>query len=266
LIVGIAICGIVFVDKNDPWVKKVIELYKNGGKFYFGCFFLIMGVYLVSSLYDFRKNPEAFTDDLWKYRKTYYTLFIIVVGLGIVAGYIDYKNWQILLQLTAFVIFADLGVFKTPNITKIWSAEFQHRTKIEKAIEVNEDFIKSTSMKFQVFSDVIKQTEAYFELKSAIPQSWNDYQRELKQYLHLYTEKFRFKLDLVLWYNMGKNKTKEEIEVAKVANRVVGRLNPRPHGERIPTTQVKREMKVSVADGFKDIREMNRKLLHSLKQ
>jgi hypothetical protein len=235
LIVGIAICGIVFVDKNDPWVKKVIELYKNGGKFYFGCFFLIMGVYLVSSL-------------------------------GDVAGYIDYKNWQILLQLTAFVIFADLGVFQTPNITKIWSAEFQHRTKIEKAIEVNEDFIKSTSMKLQVFSDVIKQTEAYFELKSAIPQSWNDYQRELKQYLHLYTEKFRFKLDLVLWYNMGKNKTKEEIEVAKVANRVVGRLNPRPHGERIPTTQVKREMKVSVADGFKDIREMNRKLLHSLKQ
>lgn len=196
IVLSLVICGFVFIDKNDDWVKKAIELYKNGGKVYFGCFFLIMGGYLVSSVYEFRKNPENFTDDLWKHRKILYTLFIVVVGLGIVTGYIDYKNWQILLQLTAFVIFADLGVFQTPNITKIWSAEFQQRTKIEKAIEVNADFIQSTSMKLQVFSDVIKQTEAYFEPKSTIPQSWNDYQRELKQYLHLYTGKFRFKLEL----------------------------------------------------------------------
>lgn len=195
VIVGLTVLGIIFIDGSEAWVKKVKELYKNGGKFYYGLFFVIMGGYLVSSVYDFRKNPEAFTDDLWKYRKTYYTLFIVVVGIGIVAGYIDYRNWQVLLQLTAFIIFSDLGVFQTPNITKIWSAEFQHRTKIEKAIEVNEDFIKTTTMKMQVFSDVIKQTEAYFEPKSPI-HSWNDYRRELKLYLHLYTEKFRFKLEL----------------------------------------------------------------------
>lgn len=56
--------------------------------------------------------------------------------------------------------------------------------------------------------------------------------------------------------------------MAKVANRVTGKRNPRLHGERRLTTQTtptNREMRVSVADGFKDIREMNRKLLHSLK-
>lgn len=53
--------------------------------------------------------------------------------------------------------------------------------------------------------------------------------------------------------------------MAKVANRVTEKRNPRLHGERKLTTQANREMKVSVADGFKDIREMNRKLLHTLK-
>lgn len=53
--------------------------------------------------------------------------------------------------------------------------------------------------------------------------------------------------------------------MAKVANRVAGRQNPRPHGVKKESVKATRDMKVSVADGFKDIREMNRKLLHSLK-
>ncbi|MCG7380043.1 type II toxin-antitoxin system SpoIISA family toxin [Paenibacillus sp. ACRSA] len=195
MIISLTVLGFIYRDISGEILNKSKELYENGEKFYYGFFFVTMSGYLVSSVYEFRKNPETFTDDLWKYRKTYYTLFIVVVGIGIVTGYIDYRNWQVLLQLTAFIVFSDLGVFQTPNITKIWSAEFQHRTKIEKAIEVNEDFIKSTSMKMQVFSDVIKQTESYFAPKSPI-HSWNEYRRELKQYLHLYTEKFRFKLEL----------------------------------------------------------------------
>lgn len=213
IIITLTVLGIIYIDGSEAWVKKIKVLYKNGGKFYFGFFFITMCGYLVSSVYEFRKNPEAFTDDLWKYRKTYYTLFIVVVGIGIVAGYIDYRNWQVLLQLTAFIVFSDLGVFQTPNITKIWSAEFQHRTKIENAIEVNEDFIKSTSMKMQVFSDVIKQTEAYFAPKSPV-HSWNDYRRELKQYLHLYTEKFRFKLELFDF----KSELQDDVTKVNIAN------------------------------------------------
>ncbi|WP_322904282.1 type II toxin-antitoxin system SpoIISA family toxin [Paenibacillus sp. SGZ-1009] len=240
-ILVLVICEYIFIVKDYNWVKKAVEIYKKSGKVYFSCFFLLMSGYLVSSVYKFHKNPENFTDDLWKYRKILYTLFIVFVGLGIICGYIDYKNWHVLLQLVAFVIFADLGVFQTPNITKIWNAEFQQRTKIEKVIEVNTDFIQSTSIKLQVFSEVITQTEAYFEPKGLRPQNWNDYQRELKQYLHLYTGKFRFKLELFHFKSeLEDDVTKENIDKAlsKLETLFLYEIDDTPGKENAPSQRM----------------------------
>lgn len=176
--------------KADPWIHKAIELYKKGGNVYFGTFFLIFIGYLIQAVRDFRKDPEKFSDDIWKIRKTFYVLYLILTGLGIIAGYIDFRDWKILTQLTAFVVFVDLAVFQTPSITKIWSAEFQHRGKIEKAIEGNVEFINSTTTKIKILSEVINQTEEYFAPITHVPQQWRSFQQELKTYLSLYTSKF----------------------------------------------------------------------------
>ncbi len=53
--------------------------------------------------------------------------------------------------------------------------------------------------------------------------------------------------------------------MVKVANRVEGKKAPRPHSAQKESAKVTRDMNVSIADGFKDIREMNKKLLNSLK-
>jgi hypothetical protein len=208
LVIGLIIClGLIFTGLLigythinwtvvDPWILKALELHKKGSKAYYGFFFVSIVIYIIYATHSFRKDPEKFTDDIWKLRKVLYVLFLIVISIGIVLGYVDFRDWKILLQLTAIIIFVDLAVFQTPSITKIWNAEFQHRSKIEKTIEVNVEFIASTGMKLQIFSDAIKKTEDYFDPISTIPNNWNSYQRELKRYLSLYTSEFRFRLEL----------------------------------------------------------------------
>ncbi|ULO07156.1 type II toxin-antitoxin system SpoIISA family toxin [Paenibacillus sp. 19GGS1-52] len=180
----------------NPWIYKAQKFYKNGGDVYFGLFFTTFIIYLIYEVLKFRKDPERFTEDVWKIRKTYYVMYLVLAATGFIAGYLSFRDWKTMTQLTAFVVFVDLAVFQTPSITKIWSAEFQHRGKIEKVIEGNVEFINSTAIKFQAFSDVIKQTESYFSPITVIPQNWNAYQKELKQYVGLYTSKFRFRLEL----------------------------------------------------------------------
>lgn len=196
-----------------------MDLHKNGTNAYFGFFFTSILVYLFYTIYQFRKDAEKFSDDIWRIRKVFYVLFLTLTGIGVVAGYVDFRDWKILLQLTAFVVFIDLAVFQTPSITKIWNAEFQHRAKIEKTIEVNVDFINSTAIKLQAFSDVIKQTADYFEPKTDIPQNWNGYQRELKQFLSLYTSQFRFRLEM-FHFRIGSDETETKQHIGRALSQL----------------------------------------------
>ncbi|MCG7380042.1 hypothetical protein MH215_23900 [Paenibacillus sp. ACRSA] len=53
--------------------------------------------------------------------------------------------------------------------------------------------------------------------------------------------------------------------MAKVSNRVTNKQVPLYRGQSKPSSPDNREMRVSVSNGFKEIREMNRKLLNNLK-
>jgi hypothetical protein len=221
--IGLAFLFLVFMwlwghinwTKVDPLINKLKNLHKNGGKVFFGTFFIALVAYLILTVRQFYKNPEDYSDKIWGKRKTLYVLFLSLVAVGIIVGYIDFKDWKLLTQLTAFVVFIDLAVFQTPSITKIWNAEFHHRVKIEKTIEVNVEFIDSTTTKIEVISDAIKQTANHFAPKNEIAHTWNAYRKELRQYLSLYTNRFRFRIDLFPFkIEADDSKTKLNIENA----------------------------------------------------
>jgi hypothetical protein len=188
-----------FLWQQINWTKVIGQLKKlhiQGVKVFFGSFFLILVGFLICSVRTFYKNPDDYTEKVWGLRKTFYVMYLTLIAIGIVVGYIDFRDWKLLTQLTALIVFVDLAVFQTPSITKIWNAEFHHRVKIEKTIEVNMEFINSTTTKIDVFSNVINQTEDYFAPKEETLNGWRAYRQELKEYLHLYTSNFRFRIEL----------------------------------------------------------------------
>ncbi|GMK42021.1 hypothetical protein PCCS19_50800 [Paenibacillus sp. CCS19] len=196
-LIGLVYGGVELFDRIDwisidPHLLKLREAFKNGGKVFFGSFFLILMGYLIHSVQAFRQDPNKYTEEIWKIRKTYYAFYMSLTAVGFVFGYIDYRDWKLLLQLTALVVFSDIAVFQTPNITKIWSAEFQHNAIAKKAIEGNMEQIESTSIKLSEFSEVVRQTNNHFAPITANTQLWADYEQQLRSYLNLYTNRFRY--------------------------------------------------------------------------
>lgn len=128
-------------------------------------------------------------------RKILYALFLLGITIGILKGVIDYKDWKLLLQLTAVIVFIDLCIYQTPNILKIWKAEFQHADIIADNVKKNEDRIRFMNRKTSEFSSIVQRAED--DLTSTnigTITTEQDYQDKLISYLNKYAEKFDFKL------------------------------------------------------------------------
>ncbi|RXI96284.1 hypothetical protein DS745_21365 [Anaerobacillus alkaliphilus] len=120
-------------------------------------------------------------------------MFGIILAFGL--REIEYTNWQLLLQLTAFIIFVDLSVFQTPNILKIWSAEFKHADTIAANAKENEKRLQYMNKKSNVFTTILQQAEDYLTGISNIT-SKNSYEKELKSFIWQYTSQFDFSIKI----------------------------------------------------------------------
>ncbi|PKC51054.1 hypothetical protein RhiirA1_484657, partial [Rhizophagus irregularis] len=87
----------------------------------FGGFALLLLVVLAY----YWMNSRGYYNNLGRIRRTFYTLYFIFMIVGFISENIDYNNWEILLQLSALVVFVDLAVFQNPNILKIWNTELK---------------------------------------------------------------------------------------------------------------------------------------------
>lgn len=188
----------------------------SGFQIYFLLFFLVVGAYLVWSVVLYWKNNGKYLEFIWKIRKTYYVICVLMFGVGLALEIIEISDWKLNVQMAGVVVFIDIVIFQTPSITKFFNAEFQHQPRIEQILGDNLEFIHATAIKLQEFSNVIKKTNHYFEQIPEVPRGESQYLRELKKYLTEYTRNFRYRIDFFS-YNIYENdpqKTRESIENA----------------------------------------------------
>ncbi|MFY4776806.1 type II toxin-antitoxin system SpoIISA family toxin [Metabacillus sp. RGM 3146] len=155
-------------------------------------FFSLLIVYILASLIFYWRNSIQFAAYLGNLRKTLYALFLISLSIGFMLGKIDFTNWQLLAILAGFMVFTDLAIYQTPNILKIWNAEFEHDDRIRKTIEKNEETLGYIGKKSNCFSQIIQESESYFSSKNPVSDH-TGYMAEIASYFDQYLDSFGFK-------------------------------------------------------------------------
>lgn len=170
-------------------------LEEGGVSLFLKVFFVILVVYLSISLICYITSKFYYSIHLGLLRKGLYFIFVSALLGGFLLDQISYQDWQLMLQLAAFIIFIDLSIFQTPNILKIWSAEFQHANAIADNIQRNEERIQHMNRKATIFTTIIQQTDSHpITLPSA--KNGHDYLEKLELFLTRYTQEFDFSLKL----------------------------------------------------------------------
>ncbi|MFF2531395.1 type II toxin-antitoxin system SpoIISA family toxin [Brevibacillus sp. NPDC058079] len=173
---------------------------------FFGIFFVLFMVYLLGVLIFYWKNSSLYWDNLGRVRKTFYVLYLIMMSFGILFGYIDYRDWKLLTEFSALVVFVDLAVFQTPNILKLWNAEFQHEDQVRRTLQASKDALRQSTKKVQALTNVIQYTDIHFDNKP-LPTNWDMYKDQLEEYLKTYSVTFDFKLSFFMF---PKSETEED--------------------------------------------------------
>lgn len=136
---------------------------------------------------------EKYEENLQFLRKFLYVIYLLFGLIGFLVGEFEVNDWKLLLELTAVFVFIDLSIFQTPNILKIWNAEFQHSDYLKRIIKENNEAISSTANKIQKFTEIIGISADYFT-EDMVPNNWDEYKKELTKYLNKYTDTFQFHL------------------------------------------------------------------------
>jgi|GEM_PF-3733489 len=176
-------------------INNFSSIKAHGKEVYFGSFSTLFCYYLIGTVIYFWRDSLNFMKNLRRIRKTYYPMYFFTISIGYVSGYVDINDWKFLTQFTAFIVFLDLTIFRTPSINKIWNAEFQQEDSIRKTIEENETLISYITKKIDAFAEIIDKTEIYFE-PIAVPSNWDGYKKELLKYVNMYGSKFNFDIAL----------------------------------------------------------------------
>ncbi|XXM70765.1 type II toxin-antitoxin system SpoIISA family toxin [Lysinibacillus sphaericus] len=149
---------------------------------------ILMG-FAVANLAFFIFKPLKYHLSLRSLRKTLYTLFIGAISLGLLLDEIQLADWELILTLTAIVIFMDIAVLLTPSIMKIWSAEFHYTDYVEEIIKTNDKIHKAMVYRVEAMSEMIQTNSELLPFRNYTDQ-------ELRNYLDLYAAKFGFDIQI----------------------------------------------------------------------
>lgn len=148
-------------------------------------------VFLIASLIYYFVNTDHYMDNLQAIRKSYYITVLLIIGVGLIIG--DVKvimDWKSLSLIGIAMIFIDLAVFSTPDISKIGNAEFKGSPYVRNAIKKNKELIDASANKVQKFNEVIFKTAGYFEPLNQ-PTNLDEYKNQMRKYLNLYADTFQ---------------------------------------------------------------------------
>jgi hypothetical protein len=121
---------------------------------------------------------------------------VLAILAGILFGDLSISNWKLILILSILVVFFDLSLLLTPNITKLGNAEFQkEESLINQTILKMENITNSNYDRIKLFYSLLKEASQYLQsISPATPTEWDD---ELYRYVKLYTDEFG--LGLKMW-------------------------------------------------------------------
>ncbi|OAT81860.1 hypothetical protein A6P54_10105 [Bacillus sp. MKU004] len=155
----------------------------------FKLYIVVLLVFSLANLAFFIFKPLRYHVSLRTLRKTLYTLFIGAISLGLLLDEIRLADWELILTLTAIVVFMDIALLLTPSIMKIWSAEFHYTDYVEEIIKANDKIHKAMVYRVEAMSEMIQTNSELLPFRNYTDQ-------ELRNYLDLYAEKFGFVIQI----------------------------------------------------------------------
>ncbi|QWC23645.1 type II toxin-antitoxin system SpoIISA family toxin [Bacillus haikouensis] len=155
----------------------------------FKLYIVVLLVFSLANLAFFIFKPLRYHVSLRTLRKTLYTLFIGAIALGLLLDEIRLADWELILTLTAIVVFMDIALLLTPSIMKIWSAEFHYTDYVEEIIKANDKIHKAMVYRVEAMSEMIQTNSELLPFRNYTDQ-------ELRNYLDLYAEKFGFDIQI----------------------------------------------------------------------
>ncbi len=155
----------------------------------FKLYIVVLLVFSLANLAFFIFKPLRYHVSLRTLRKTLYTLFIGAISLGLLLDEIRLSDWELILTLTAIVVFMDIALLLTPSIMKIWSAEFHYTDYVEEIIKANDKIHKAMVYRVEAMSEMIQTNSELLPFRNYTDQ-------ELRNYLDLYAEKFGFDIQI----------------------------------------------------------------------
>ena len=166
----------------------------------------VLMVYIIASIVFYGISSYYFSIHSALLRKLLYGLYFLGMTIGIHLGEIDYTDWILLLEFTAMIVFIDLSIYQTPNILKIWNAEFQYADTIVGNAKNNENRIKYMNRKSNAFTNIMQDSE--INLRPTMIRTEAEYEDKLNEYLEKYTKQFGFS---VHFYFLPDDLTNEKI-------------------------------------------------------
>jgi hypothetical protein len=160
----------------------------------FGAFAILLLIVLAY----YWMNSKGYHNNLGRIRRTFYTMYLLLMAIGVITGKVDLKDWKHLTEITALVVFVDLAIFQCPNILKIWSAEFKHDDEVREALDDSKKMILKSAKKVEKFSQIIQYTDVHFENRM-VPVSMEEYQQQLAEYIKLYSSTFGISISYFLF-------------------------------------------------------------------
>jgi Ca2+/Na+ antiporter len=155
----------------------------------FKLYIVVLLVFSVANLMFYIIKPLKYHLSLRTLRKTLYTLFIGTISFGLLMDELQLSNWEMILTLTAIVVFMDIAILLTPSIMKIWSAEFQYTDYVEDIIKTNDKIHKAMVYRVEAMSEMIQTNSELLPSRDYTDQ-------ELRNYLDLYASKFGFDIQI----------------------------------------------------------------------
>ncbi|RLQ94238.1 type II toxin-antitoxin system SpoIISA family toxin [Falsibacillus albus] len=134
-------------------------------------------------------------------RKTFYVIFVVGLGIGVIVGDLEPADWKLILQLAAVIVFIDISVLLTPSIMKIWNTEFQYGDFFKDTIQKNDAIQRNMVKKTNYMSYMLQQTTLPFEGEPVT----------LHQYLNIYAEQFGLS---VFVYELGNSIEEGELRAS----------------------------------------------------
>lgn len=121
-------------------------------------------------------------------RKLYYSVVLITGFIAYAMGDFPVSTPAELGILVVLVVFVDLAIFQTPDITKFMNQEFKHE-EVEETVHKREDMVALQGMKLMVVNQIIRKVKEEW-LADDIDMTHEEYEDFVRTYLENFTNEF----------------------------------------------------------------------------